>query len=110
MSHLKENLDLALELSREIVRLAEEKAWSEMEQLDRQRMQVLESVFSDAGLKVSNREVTASIQAVKELNDKAMEICADARVVVVADSKKIRLGREATAAYYKYDKSHFTNG
>ncbi|MEJ2609662.1 MAG: hypothetical protein P8179_06125 [Candidatus Thiodiazotropha sp.] len=46
MLQFRENLDLALEMSNEIIRLAQDEAWSDMEDLDRQRMYILESIFN----------------------------------------------------------------
>jgi hypothetical protein len=105
VSQLEKNLNLALELSREILHHANKEAWSEIEPLDRQRMQLLESIFSDAEFK-ANRQVFAEFTGtVKELNDKAMEICNSARGVAMADSRKVKLGKEALVAYKKYNKS-----
>ncbi|MCU7847153.1 MAG: hypothetical protein KZQ89_03975 [Candidatus Thiodiazotropha sp. (ex Lucinoma kastoroae)] len=101
MPQHKENLKLALELSQEIVRLAEQKAWSEMEQLDSQRLQVLEAFFSAGNINSQDRMVEESIQSILDLNDKALSICAEARDFVVEDGKKVRLGREAIVAYQK---------
>ncbi|MCU7932184.1 MAG: flagellar protein FliT [Candidatus Thiodiazotropha sp. (ex Codakia rugifera)] len=97
----KENLELALELSQEIVRLAQEKAWPEMEQLDQQRLQLLKAFFSAGDFNSHDRMVEESIQSILDLNDRALAICAEARDFVMEDGRKVRLGREAIAAYQK---------
>ncbi|MEL0585205.1 MAG: flagellar protein FliT [Candidatus Thiodiazotropha sp. (ex. Lucinoma kazani)] len=101
MSQHKDNLKLALELSHEIVRLAQEKAWPEMEQLDRQRLKLLESYFLTSDSKNNDSDGAESIQSILDLNNRALEICAKARGALMEDGKKVRLGREAITAYQK---------
>jgi hypothetical protein len=105
VSQLEKNLNLALELSQEILSHANDKAWSEIEQLDRQRMQLLESIFSDAEFKANKQMLAEFTRTVMELNEKTMEICSNARGEVMADSRKVKLGKEAVIAYKKHNKS-----
>ncbi|MCU7876046.1 MAG: hypothetical protein KZQ84_04450 [Candidatus Thiodiazotropha sp. (ex Lucinoma borealis)] len=101
MPQHKDNLKLALELSQEIVRLAEQKVWSEMEQLDQQRLQLLEAFFSAGNINSQDQMVEESVQSILDLNERALAICAEARDYVMEDSRNVRLGREAIAAYQK---------
>ena len=101
MLQLRDNLDLALELSTEIIRLAREEAWSDMEQLDRQRMQILESVFSHTEIRANPQKFEDIIQQLVELNDQAIDLCAKARGAVIKEGQSLKQGREAIAAYRK---------
>jgi hypothetical protein len=100
LSQLEQNLKRALTLSREIYRLATEKQWSEMEQLDRERMQLLESIFADPELSAS-REYQARIQQIVALNDQAMSLCEEVREGLMQNGKRLKLGRAAVKAYRK---------
>ncbi|MES9940570.1 MAG: hypothetical protein ABW104_18415 [Candidatus Thiodiazotropha sp. 6PLUC2] len=101
MLELREKLDLAIEMSNEIIRLAEDEAWSDMQELDRQRMQVLELAFNDAELKSNPKNYEAIVQQIVGLNNRALRICSKARGVVSEKGRTLKLGREAIAAYHK---------
>jgi hypothetical protein len=100
LPQLEQNLTLALTLSEEILRLAAEKQWSEMEQLDRERMQLLEAIFSDPEIS-AHKDFQAQIQRILALNDQAMSLCKDARGELMRDGQRLKLGKEAIRAYRK---------
>ncbi|MBT2970117.1 MAG: hypothetical protein B6D72_05920 [gamma proteobacterium symbiont of Ctena orbiculata] len=100
MPQLEQNLEHVLELSHEIFRLAGERQWSELQQLDQRRMQLLESVFNDPAL-TRDRAFEERIEQILALNDRTVAICEEARAAVVEDGKKVRLGKEAIQAYRK---------
>ncbi len=101
MTQLERNLNLALELSQEIVRLAGEKLWPEMDRLDQQRMRVLETIFADPDIKAGHREFEARLEQIVALNNRAVAICTEARDEVMQDGKRLKLGKEAIQAYRK---------
>jgi hypothetical protein len=96
----EQNLQLAFELSHDILRLAEDKQWSELQQLERKRMQLLEAVFSDPELSRS-QAIEDQIQQIITLNDRTAALCEEAKQSVMQDGKKLKLGREAIQAYRK---------
>jgi hypothetical protein len=98
---LREKIDLALELSNEIIHLAQDEVWSDMEELDRQRMQILELIFKDAELQSNPRGFETDIQKIVALNNQALTICSKARGVISEKGRTLKLGREAIAAYQK---------
>lgn len=87
-------------MSQEILQLAEQKQWSELEPLDRKRMQLLEAVFSDPGLS-RNEAFEDRIQQIITLNDRTVALCEAARKGVIEDGKKLKIGRDAIHAYRK---------
>ncbi|MEW8657924.1 MAG: hypothetical protein AB2603_06290 [Candidatus Thiodiazotropha endolucinida] len=101
MTQLVQNLNLALELSQEIVRLAGEKRWSDMDELDRQRMRILESIFADPEMRTRHRDFEDQLEQIVALNNQAMAICTEAREGVIQDGKRLKLGKEAVHAYLK---------
>ncbi|MES9975078.1 hypothetical protein [Candidatus Thiodiazotropha sp. LNASS1] len=101
MTQLVQNLNLALELSQEIVRLAGEKRWSDMDELDRQRMQILESIFADPEMRTGHGDFEDQLEQIVALNNQAMAICTEAREGVIQDGKRLKLGKEAVNAYLK---------
>ena len=98
---LRERVDLALELSNEIIRLARDEAWPDMEELDRQRLQILESIFKDRELQSNPKAYETDFQKIAGLNNQALTICAKARGVISQKGRTLKLGREAIAAYQK---------
>ncbi|WP_316368203.1 flagellar protein FliT [Candidatus Thiodiazotropha sp. CDECU1] len=100
MPTLEQNLKLAFELSQEILRLAGEEQWSELEQLDHKRMQTLKVIFADPEAS-SSEGFEERVQQIVALNDRTLAICEAARVDVMKDGKKLKLGRDAIQAYRK---------
>ncbi|MES9992964.1 MAG: flagellar protein FliT [Candidatus Thiodiazotropha sp.] len=100
MPQLEQNLKHALELSHEIFRLAEEKQWPELQQLDQRRMQLLESIFKDPAL-IRDRVLQGQIEQILALNERTVAICEEAKESVMQDGKRLKLGREAIQAYRK---------
>jgi hypothetical protein len=100
LSQFEQNLQLAYDLSHDILRLAQQKQWSELQQLERKRMQLLEAVFSDPEL-TRNKAIEDQIQQIISLNDRTVALCEDARKDVMQDGKKLKLGKEAIQAYRK---------
>ena len=86
-------------MSNDIVLHAKRREWEQMRQLDLQRMQLLESLFSDKDFDAEEAGVKERIQHMVILNEQALEICAQAREVVMADSRKLKTGRDALSAY-----------
>jgi hypothetical protein len=103
LPQLEQNLKLALTLSQEIYRLAVEKQWSEMEQLDRKRIQLLEAIFADPELSTSKKSQD-QVEQIVALNDQAMSLCEEAREGLIEDGKKLKRGKEAVRAYRKQSK------
>jgi hypothetical protein len=101
VTQLERNLNLALELSQEIVRLAGEKLWADMDRLDQRRMRILKTIFADPDMKARHGEFEARIEQIMALNDRAVAICTEAREEVVRDGKRLKLGKEAIQAYRK---------
>jgi hypothetical protein len=101
MLQFRENLDLALEMSNEIIRLAQDEAWSDMEDLDRQRMYILESIFNHSELLSNPHKYEGIIQQIIELNNQALAICSKTRGEMSKKGQTLKLGREAIAAYQK---------
>ncbi|PUB73550.1 MAG: hypothetical protein DBP03_13385 [gamma proteobacterium symbiont of Ctena orbiculata] len=97
---LERDLKQALELSQDIFRLAGEKQWSELQQLDQRRMQLLESIFNDPAL-IRDRVFEERIEQILALNERTVAICEEARDAVMEDGKRVRLGKEAIQAYRK---------
>ena len=100
MPQLERNLQLAFELSHDILRLAQQQQWSELQQLEGKRMRLLEAVFSDPELSRS-QAVEDQIQQIISLNDRTVALCEEAKKDVMRDGKKLKLGREAVQAYRK---------
>ncbi|MES9968756.1 MAG: flagellar protein FliT [Candidatus Thiodiazotropha sp.] len=100
MPTLEQNLKLAFELSQEIFRLAEEEQWSELEELDRKRMQSLKAIFADPEASKS-AGFEERMQQIVSLNDRTVALCEAAREDVMRDGKKLKLGRDAVQAYRK---------
>ncbi len=100
MPTLDQNLKRAFELSQEILRLAGEEQWSELEQLDQKRMQTLKAIFADPEASRSEG-FEERVQQIVALNDCTVAICEEAREGVMKDGKKLKLGRDAIQAYRK---------
>ncbi len=96
-SHSK--LDLAIDLSRQIIELAQQKNWDEVQRLDRERMQLLEEIFSSKPDHSKDDKTAARLRELIDLNNEAMELCAQAKDGVLKEGRKIRQGKEAVAAY-----------
>ncbi|MCG7931613.1 MAG: hypothetical protein N0C88_13925 [Candidatus Thiodiazotropha lotti] len=101
MSQLQQNLSQALELSQKICTLAQEAAWSEMEQADRQRITLLESIFSDADFQLKSDHYEPQLRKIVDLNEQALVFCADARGKLNRQGKSLKVGRQALSAYKK---------
>lgn len=101
MSKLQQNLTQALELSQRIVDLAQESAWAEMEEVDRQRKPVLESLFRDAEFKINPDNYQLQMQKIVALNEQALTLCADAKGELKQKSHTLKLGKNAISAYQK---------
>jgi hypothetical protein len=102
MSDLHTNLTLALDLSRQIVELAGQSAWTKMAQLDRQRLPILESVFNDNEFKANPGSYNAQVQQIVDLNNQAVSLCADARGEISQKGRKLKVGKDAIVAYSKH--------
>ncbi|MEW8508617.1 MAG: flagellar protein FliT [Candidatus Thiodiazotropha sp.] len=100
MSQLEQKLNQALELSHDILRLAGEKQWSELQQLDRSRMQLLESIFNDSEL-VRDEAFEEQLAQILALNDRTVTICEEARDTVMEDGRRLKIGKAAIQAYRK---------
>ena len=92
-------LGLAVDLSRQILGLAKQKNWPEVQRLDRERLQLLEEVFSGGSDKSNSEETAAQLRELIDLNNEAMDLCAQAKQNVLTEGRKIRQGKEAVAAY-----------
>jgi hypothetical protein len=90
---------LAIDLSRRILAHAKQKNWSDVQQLDAERMTLLEEIFSGQRADANNKEAAARLQELIDLNNEAMEICTEAKQGVLTEGRKIRQGKEAVAAY-----------
>ncbi len=99
MTPSKSKLDLAIDLSRRIIGLAQQKDWAELQRLDRDRMQLLEEIFSSNPDHSQDDETAARLRELIDLNNEAMELCAQAKQGVLKEGRKIRQGKEAVAAY-----------
>lgn len=92
-------LSLAIDLSRQILELAKQKSWPEVQRLDRERLQLLEEAFSSNSDKSNDEETAAQLRELIGLNNEAMDLCTQARQNVLTEGRKIRQGKEAVAAY-----------
>jgi hypothetical protein len=102
MSKLQKNLVMALDLSRRIVELAGQSAWTKMAQLDRQRLAVLESIFNDSELKTNPGSYDAQVQRIVDLNNQAVSLCTAARGEMSQKGRKLKVGKDAIVAYSKH--------
>ncbi|MCG7900795.1 MAG: hypothetical protein JAY99_20020 [Candidatus Thiodiazotropha lotti] len=101
MSQLQQNLNQALELSQRIFDLAQDAAWTEMEQVDRQRLTLLESIFSNAEFQQKSDDYEPQLSKIVDLNEQALALCADARGKLNRQSRSLNVGRKALTAYKK---------
>jgi len=99
MDHLRKDICLALDLSKQIVSLAQDKDWSQIEQLDIKRMALLKAVFSDRSLDVDEHEVKEQLQSIVDLNSEAVDLCSQAKEEMLIGGRELRLGRDAISAY-----------
>jgi hypothetical protein len=101
MDQLQKDIALALDLSEQIVGLAREKEWSQMEQLDLQRMDLLQAVFTGQSFSANELppELQQKFQNIADLNAQAMELCSQAKDELLTDGKTLRRGRAALKAY-----------
>jgi len=99
MVYLQENIRLAVDLSRQIVSLAQQQDWPQMERLDHERMQLLKDIFSDQSLDSEEAGIKQQLQSIVDLNDEAMELCSQAKDDMLTDGRKLRRGKEAILAY-----------
>ena len=99
MDHLRKDIRLALDLSKQIFSLAQDKDWSQIEQLDIKRMALLKAIFSDQSLNVEEREVKAQLQSIVDLNNKAVDLCSQAKEDMLIGGRELRRGRDAILAY-----------
>ncbi|MCG8486734.1 MAG: hypothetical protein MI756_04625 [Chromatiales bacterium] len=101
MSQLQQNLSQAVELSQRIFDLAQDSAWTEMEQADRQRITLLESIFSDAEFQQKSDDYEPQLRQIVDLNEQALALCADARGKLNQQGRSLKVGRQALSAYKK---------
>ncbi|ODB85367.1 hypothetical protein A3195_17375 [Candidatus Thiodiazotropha endoloripes] len=99
MSQLQKNLTQALELSQRIFDLAQDSAWSDMEQADRQRRPFLESIFNDREFKLKPGDYESQMRQIVALNEQALALCAEARGELSKQGRNLKLGRQALSAY-----------
>jgi hypothetical protein len=101
MSHFQENLNQVLDLSQRIINLAQASDWTQVEQLDRQRKQILETLFNDQEFQANIEQYQQQVQDILALNDQALTCCSNTRKSMVKKGRHLKLGREAIAAYHK---------
>ena len=106
MKSHSQNLWSAVELSEQITRLAQKGDWQQMAQLDQQRFRLLEALFSDQAVAILDEDVRLQLQNIVELNDQALKFCAESKASTLADSRRIRRGKEAVSAYQKQHPGH----
>lgn len=99
MDRLEKDICLAVDLSKQIVSLAQEKDWSQMEQLDIKRIGLLKAVFSDQSLNIEEHEFKEQLQTIIDLNNKAMDLCSQAKEEMLIGGRELRRGRDAISAY-----------
>ncbi|MCP3671260.1 MAG: flagellar protein FliT [Gammaproteobacteria bacterium] len=99
MDHLQENIRLAVDLSRQIVDLAQQQDWPQMERLDQERMQLLKEIFSEQSLDSEESGIKQQLQSIVDLNDQAVGICSQVKDSMLTDGRKLRRGKEAILAY-----------
>jgi len=99
MDHLQKDISLALDLSKQIVSLAQEKDWVQMEQLDIKRMALLKAIFSGQSLDAERPEVKEQLQSIVDLNNKAVDLCSQAKEEMLVGGRELRRGRDAISAY-----------
>ena len=99
MTPSQSKLDLAIDLSRQILELAKQKDWPELQRLDRERLQLLEEVFSADPDHSKDDEIATRLRELIDLNNEAMDLCTQAKQNVLTEGRKIRQGKEAVAAY-----------
>ncbi|MEW8263545.1 MAG: hypothetical protein AB2736_14375 [Candidatus Thiodiazotropha taylori] len=101
MSQLQQNLTQALELSQRIYDLAKHSAWSDMDQADQQRRDLLESIFNDSEYKLKPDVYRLQVEQIIDLNEQALALCSDARVQLSQQGRRVKVGRQALSAYKK---------
>ena len=92
-------LTSVIDLSNQIIRLAEQKDWRRLEKLDQERMLLLKEVFSGGALYPVDKDTRQQLQTIARLNDRALALCSRCRERMMVDSRKLRRGREAALAY-----------
>ena len=101
-----QNLWSAVELSEQITILAQKGDWQQMAQLDQQRFRLLEALFSDQEVAILDEDTRLQLQNIIKLNDQALKFCAESKASTLADSRRIRRGKEAVSAYQKQHPGH----
>jgi hypothetical protein len=101
MEQLHKDIALALDLSEQIVNLAKENDWSQMERLDAERMDLLKSIFTDHSFDATkiSPEVKRKLDSISSLNSEAIDLCSQAKDELQADGQTLRRGRAAIKAY-----------
>ncbi|MBV2091940.1 MAG: hypothetical protein KUF72_13745 [Candidatus Thiodiazotropha sp. (ex Ctena orbiculata)] len=79
--------------------MAQDAAWAEMEQADRQRITLLESVFSDAEFQQKSDDYRPQLRKIADLNEQALVLCADAKGKLNQQGRSLKVGRKALSAY-----------
>jgi hypothetical protein len=101
MNHSETKLGLAIDLSRRIIECARQQEWPEVERLDRERMGLLEELFSGGAIDREDEATVAQLQSLSDLNDEALQLCARAKEAVMSDGRKLQRGKKAVSAYLK---------
>ncbi len=91
-------LNLACDLTRQIIALASQMELSDLETLNNQRLSLIESIFSSDKSKIN---VTKSKQLF-ELNLQAMDVIKQQMALTIQQQQKFRKGNTAHNAYMEY--------
>ena len=100
MSEFRLKLEAALDLSRQLLSMAESGAWSDLDEAERQRAGLLEQLFQiDARDTEDQRLLVEAVEAILALNAEIVALAEKERDRSAADLRKLRLGQQGKNAY-----------
>ena len=101
MHSIPSPLQHILQLSQQMLQLAEAEEWEEIVELEAARRQLIAATFPLTAEQAAIPSTVTDLEQIIELDNRLMGLCAKARRKIGSVLGKIHKGRQATTAYRK---------
>ena len=100
MSDLRQRAETVLEMSKQLLALAEAGSWAEVASLERRRLAALDELFqAEAPSPEEGRLLVRTVEAVRALDGKAALLVERERDRAAGQLRKLQLGQQGERAY-----------
>lgn len=107
MSDLRHGVDTVLDLTRSLLRLAEEGKWPEIAEVERRRKEMLDHLFrADISDPADRKRVADAVETVLALDGKTVAFIQRERDWASGELRKLQLGQHGRNAYLAVRDEH----